>query len=257
MKKIVLIEDDGSIQESISDLLSSEGFDVSVAGNGVDGIKLIEEIKPDLIISDIIMPGKTGYEVINEISKNAQTAAIPFIFLSARVEKGDVRHGMELGADDYLTKPFRLDELLRAVESRLKKKQMILAAGNNNEEKPEPEKNDKLKSDEYVYITVNNKPKFLKIKDIKCIIAEAEYSVVHTANQEKLLVRKLLKNWEKILPENSFLRIHRSTIINLDYIIKTDKWFNNSMVVYLKNIDEQFVISRRYASVIKHKLNYG
>ncbi len=257
MRKIVLIEDDNNIQESINDLLSSEGFEVSIADNGTDGVKLIEKVMPDLIISDIIMPGKTGYDVINELSNKPETAVIPFIFLSARVEKGDVRLGMELGADDYLTKPFRLDELLRAVESRLKKKQIILAAGNNSEQKQESGKNDKLKNDEYVYVTVNNKPKFLKIKDIKCIIAEAEYSTVYTANQEKLLVRKLLKVWEKILPDNSFLRIHRSTIINLDYIVKTDKWFNNSMVVYLKNIDEQFVISRRYASAIKHRLNYG
>ncbi len=257
MKKIVLIEDDDNIQESILDLLNSEGFEVSVADNGIDGIKLVEEVLPDLIISDIIMPGKNGYDVINELSKKNETASIPFIFLSARVEKGDVRHGMELGADDYLTKPFRLDELLRAVELRLKKKQIILAAGNSKGEKNGSEKNDKLSSDEYVYVTVNNKPKFLKIKDIKCIIAEAEYTTVYTSSQEKLLVRKLLKSWEKILPDNSFLRIHRSTIINLDYIVKTDKWFNNSTVVYLKNIDEQFVISRRYAAAIKNKLNYG
>ncbi len=257
MRKIVLIEDDNGIRESIIDLLENEGFEIFTADNGEDGINSVKENLPDIIICDIIMPGKNGYDVINELSKCKETAAIPFIFLTAKVEKGDIRYGMELGADDYLTKPFRLDELMKAVESRLKKKQIILDSAVDNEHNINHSDQGKLNNGEYVYVSVNNKPKFLKIKDIKCISAEAEYTMVYTVNQEKFLVRKLLKNWEKILPDNSFVRIHRSTIINLDYIVKADKWFNNSLVVYLKNIEQHFVISRRYAAAIKNRLNYG
>ncbi len=257
MKKILTIEDDEQIRKTIIDLLEAEGFDSYSEDNGIDGINTAKRILPDLIICDIVMPGKTGYEVLEELEKEPRTAAIPFIFLSARAERNDVRQGMELGADDYLIKPFRVNELLKAIDVRLKKNEFLRGS-----EEPDPknnvEQNDKseLNENEYVYLTVNNKPRFLKIKNIKCITADSEYSKIFTIDEEKLLVRKLLKNWENILPKNSFLRIHRSTIINLNFVSKIDKWFNNSLVVHLQDMEQEFIISRRYAASIKHKLHY-
>ncbi len=121
MKKIFLIEDDTIMRENTAEILELAGYQVSTAPNGKKGSLLAKETKPDLIICDIMMPELDGYGVLHICSKDSLTASIPFIFLTAKAEKSEMRKGMELGADDYLTKPFEDTELLKAVETRLKK----------------------------------------------------------------------------------------------------------------------------------------
>lgn len=121
MKRILLIEDDQVMRENTAEILELAQYKVTTAPNGREGSALAKEIKPDLIISDIMMPGLDGYGVLHILSKDPATASIPFIFLTAKAEKSEWRKGMELGADDYITKPFDDMELLNAVETRLKK----------------------------------------------------------------------------------------------------------------------------------------
>lgn len=122
MHKIVLIEDNADVRETTADILELANYEVITAESGKLGIEKATEHQPDLIICDIMMPGLDGYGVLHILSKKPETASIPFIFLTAKAEKDDVRKGMNLGADDYLTKPFEEMELLNAVESRLRKK---------------------------------------------------------------------------------------------------------------------------------------
>lgn len=124
MKKILLIEDNPDVRENTSEILSLANYEVIVAENGKIGVDLAQKHKPDLIICDIMMPELDGYGVLHILSKNEETAAIPFIFLTAKTEKSDIRKGMNLGADDYLTKPFDDTDLLNAIESRLRKNAM-------------------------------------------------------------------------------------------------------------------------------------
>lgn len=128
-KKILLIEDDPTISETTSEFLREEGFEVSTSVNGVDGIQKAIEIIPDLIISDISMPLKNGYEVCKTLQSYPDTSSIPFIFLSAKIQKEDLRLGMQLGADDYLTKPFDYSELLKSIRIRLEKIERYLKQG--------------------------------------------------------------------------------------------------------------------------------
>lgn len=121
MKKILVIEDDRIMRENTSEILMISGYQVSTAENGKIGVELAETFRPDLIICDIMMPVMNGYEVLGNLSSNPMTAFIPFIFISAKTEKSEIRKGMELGADDYLTKPFDATELLNTVEIRIKK----------------------------------------------------------------------------------------------------------------------------------------
>lgn len=123
--KILVIEDDRIMRENIAELLELSAYEVETAENGKLGVKKVEEFLPDLIICDVMMPELDGYGVLYILSKNAKTAAIPFIFLTAKSERVDFRKGMTLGADDYLTKPFEEMELLNAVESRLKKLELV------------------------------------------------------------------------------------------------------------------------------------
>jgi len=120
-KKILLIEDDTVLRENTAELLELSGYEVYTASNGVHGVKLTKEYLPDTIVCDIMMPELDGYGVLEALSKDIHTKGIPFIFLTAKTERQDVRKGMEMGADDYLTKPFEEAELIGAIESRLAK----------------------------------------------------------------------------------------------------------------------------------------
>lgn len=123
-KTILVIEDDQNIRESITDLLETGNFNVISASNGKEGLDMAFDKIPDLILCDIMMPVMDGYEVIQAIRKEKTLQDTPFIFLSAKSQKVDVRKGMDLGADDYLTKPFRAQELFDAVETRIWKKEV-------------------------------------------------------------------------------------------------------------------------------------
>jgi two-component system, NtrC family, response regulator AtoC len=121
VSKILVIEDDAGIRANILDLFEAEGFEGIGACDGESGVTLAVQQLPDLIICDIAMPGINGYEVFEILSMQAATAVIPFIFLSARAERADIRRGMTLGADDYLTKPFTRTELLDSIHARLRR----------------------------------------------------------------------------------------------------------------------------------------
>jgi CRP-like cAMP-binding protein/ActR/RegA family two-component response regulator len=125
MKTILLIEDNPDIRENMSEIMSLAAYNVLTAENGKLGVELASQHKPDLIICDIMMPVLDGYGVIHMLQKNPDTQSIPFIFLTAKAERAEMRKGMELGADDYITKPFNGTELLNAIESRLKKSDLI------------------------------------------------------------------------------------------------------------------------------------
>lgn len=125
MKKILLIEDNPEINENTSEILELAGYQVVSAQNGKIGVDLAQKEKPDLIICDIMMPELDGYGVLHILSKKTETSNIPFIFLTAKTEKTDIRKGMNLGADDYLTKPFDDTDLLNAIEARLRKASML------------------------------------------------------------------------------------------------------------------------------------
>ncbi len=120
-KKILVIEDTAEVRENIAEILESEGFEVFKAENGEIGISMAEKVQPDLILCDIMMPGKDGYEVLEDLRKKVLTSTTPFIFLTAKNTREDLRRGMALGADDYISKPFTIDELITSVNTRLKK----------------------------------------------------------------------------------------------------------------------------------------
>ena len=125
MKTILVIEDDRSIRKNLIRMLNQSGFDVLVAEQGKQGVELAELHLPDLIVCDILMPELDGFGVLAALRQNPETVAIPFIFLSARSDLDEIRQGMNLGADDYLTKPFTAQQLLATIQTRLEKQAAI------------------------------------------------------------------------------------------------------------------------------------
>ncbi len=125
--KVLVIEDSDALRKDISEMLTYEGFEVREAPNGLVGVQMAREYHPDLIICDIMMPELDGYGVLSELQKDGAGVTTPFIFLTAKTDKVDVRAGMSSGADDYVTKPFTVDELIASVRKRLEKRDKVAA----------------------------------------------------------------------------------------------------------------------------------
>ncbi|MCU7496345.1 MAG: response regulator transcription factor [Ignavibacteria bacterium] len=259
MRKILVVEDDKMLLSLIMEILENNGFRPEGAENGKEALDLFYRHGADLIICDVLMPMMNGYELLQEIRKSAQ-GYVPFILLTGKSERADFRKGMELGADDFIPKPFSEEELLGAVLAQLKKwnsfgfaqfqEKMGYSEITVRQEVPMRT----LGLDDRILLSVDNQPKILKINDLKCISALGDYTNVFTS-EGKFIVRRSMKEWEELLPAKFFIRIHRSTIINLDFVSKIEKLFNRSYKVYLQNIPKPFIISRRYGNKFKEKFS--
>lgn len=250
-KRILIIEDDKELRENIYTLLDEEGYDVLACSDAETGYITAQQNKVDLIISDIMLPGLSGYELLEKLNKSGTTTKVPFIFLSAKAERHDLRLGMELGADDYIFKPFKSENLLNSIKTRLKRFEKIKQFANH--EKNNNRGNIVYSLDDRLFIDSKTKANFIKVGDIKYISADNQYSVVHLNNMTEFLFRRSLNNWENILPENSFIRIHRSTIINLEHVTKIEKSLNNKHRVILNKIETPLEVSKRYIAKIRSK----
>lgn len=143
MKKVLLIEDDMALRENTAELLELSNYEVTMAPNGRIGIDLAIANPPQIVVCDIMMPEVDGYGVLEALSSNPSTSHIPFIFLSAKTEHKEIRKGMDMGADDYLTKPFEEEELISAIESRIAKATIL---NNILKEEPVAKEEDSLRS---------------------------------------------------------------------------------------------------------------
>jgi DNA-binding response OmpR family regulator len=132
MTKILVIEDEEAIREKLMTVLRFEGFEGVGAAGGAAGIALARSERPDLIVCDIMMPELSGYATLRVLREDPETAAIPVIFLTAAASRADMRRGMELGADDYITKPYTVEELLSAVRTRLSRQRIIRGMGGDH-----------------------------------------------------------------------------------------------------------------------------
>lgn len=120
-KQVLVVEDELDLLEEISDMLRFEGFDVLKASSGEDGVSIARENHPDIILCDIVLPGITGFDVIDQLKRDDQFAMVPFVFITARTERVSHRLGMDMGADDFIIKPFTRSELINSVKARLEK----------------------------------------------------------------------------------------------------------------------------------------
>lgn len=244
--RILFIEDDPVLLKNVKEILEEEGYEVRTETDGEGGLKAVFEWMPDLIICDISIPLKNGYEVLQETISSEKAKHIPFIFLTAKVERADIRRGMQLGADDYIFKPFDLDDLLNSIKLRLEKTHQRIKPG--QEEKKVYEINDKI------MIKAGNRMHICEIKDLKYLQAKNPYVLLKFQNGRNSLQRQTLDEWETRLPNKYFIRIHRSTIINMEYITRMEKLNKTSYAVYLRGEDEPFVVSKRHSSKMKDTL---
>lgn len=233
--KAVIVDDERLARAGLRTLLDAHReIEVVAEADSCDrAAEVVNDLRPDVVFLDIQMPGESGFELLNKTD-----AAFKIIFVTAFDEHA-IR-AFEVNALDYLLKPVNPDRLARSI-ARLE------------EAEPKPEKPVALDYDDHIFLTVNNRARFLKISRIECILAAGPYSEFVLAGGEKVFAPKSLKEWEERLPEKQFLRIHRSTIINLEYVERLEKWLNYSYQVHLRFIPTPFRMSRRYASRVKER----
>lgn len=235
--RAVIIDDEDLARVSLKEVLKSfpEVEVVGEADSVSSAIAVIDKTKPNLLFLDIQMPGETGFDLLEKLEKQINT-----VFVTA-FDAYAIR-AFEVNAQDYLLKPVSAERLKMSIE-RL-----------NDEQSLSDNHLRKLNYDDIIYLQVNNKCRFVKVNKITAITSCADYTNVYLAGNGKLLVKKTMKEWEARLPENSFVRIHRETIINTGYIKNSEEWFNNSFKIFIDGIDKPFVLSKRYALKIKEKL---
>lgn len=208
---------------------------IGVAENIDNAVKLINTHNPDVIFLDIQLKGETGFDLFEKADISAK-----IIFITA-YDQYAIR-AFEVNALDYLLKPINKERLSIAI-SRLLPKERIYPGHQN-----------KLNYNDVIYVNINGSLKFVKIPLLKCIIAEGKYSYIIYGDNKKDLISKTLQEWENILPEKYFIRIHRSTIVNFEHVEKVKKCRNYTNEVYIIGIDEPFIISRRFAVKLKKYL---
>ncbi len=208
---------------------------VGIADSVRTAVTAIRRHQPDLIFLDIKFPGETGFDLFEKIDVKARV-----VFVTAFDEYA-IR-AFEVNALDYLMKPVNPERLalsLKRIESARERA---------------PTKPQRLAYSSVLFIELNNRYHFIKVDTILKIHSAGFYSELTTTTGNKGLVQRTMKNWEDLLPTESFARIHRSAIVNVEHVEKIEKGFNNSYVVYLKNIDKPEAMSRRYISKLKHQL---
>ena len=295
MTSILIIDDDNHICTVLGEFLRRHGYQVTTALNGEQGLAAAKAATPDLILCDLEMPGLDGQAVVTALRKDAKAGEIPVIFLSGCTERGQIRRSMNLGGDDYITKPAQLPEILEAITARLSRRQkqreqldqqldqaaqIFVGIIHDLNRKTDPEvrgladangdmdeqKNQILQkvrqslnaekagdaADEApanqpatLLVKNNNRQYFLKLSEVKVLMACGEYADIYWGKDQHLMFRKPLKQWEKELPADQFVRVHRQAIINLAFLDFVEKDADGRLQIHLRDFNQVIPVSQR------------
>jgi len=289
----VLIDDDANARKLLTILLKKfpQIKVVGEASNVSNALNIIKEKKPDSVFLDICLGKNSGFDVVNKISPNSKVVFVSAFddyalrafevnaldYLKKPIDRDRLAITIaRLLSDDKNENipdaPHDNNYNEAAGEQKTKEKKIISKekfksfyeefddedkSDIDEEEEPVFDKHSagkkSLEYDDRLFLTIDGVSRFIKVSSIECITAEKDYSYVHIVGAKKILVLKPMIEWEERLPSKNFARIHRSTIINLEYVEKVEKWFNSSYHVFIQNLHEPFQMSRRYASKLKER----
>jgi two-component system, LytTR family, response regulator len=237
MIKAVIIEDEPPAIENLKYYLKD--YPIKIIGSAFrlsEAVEIITREKPDVVFLDINLSGENGFDLLNKIEVN-----LKIVFVTAYNEYA-VR-AFEVNALDYLLKPLSKQRIGKTVNRVLE--------GTASETQV-----NKLTFDDTIFLSDNNKACFVKVKDICYIEADSCYSKIFLSNGNEKVITKTLKKWEETLPDNDFVRVHRSYLLNINRIKEIKKRTNGTYYIHFKDIDKSIEISRRYASSLKNKLKF-
>lgn len=238
----LIIDDERRARRDLRTLLS-EYAEIDIVGeadNIATAVEMIKLLKPDVVFLDIQLPGETGFKLFELIDVDFQV-----IFVTA-FDNYAIR-AFEVNALDYLLKPVNPSRLNETI-ARITRNQDHLLASRDKHDK-------RLDKDDYVFVKEQGKANFIKVASIVIIHAQRDYTEISLDNGTKRLVLKPLIEWESILPEQLFIRVHRSIMINIQYVDRLESWFNNSYRVHLRSFSEPIITSRRYTTKLREKFD--
>src|SRR6201988_275904 len=230
----ILVDDERLARKELCSMLAEHEI-IEVVGEAetvAQAAELVQAKEPEVVFLDIQLPGETGFDLLESVPANFK-----IIFVTA-FDAYAIR-AFEVNALDYLLKPINPARLAQTIE-RL----------TTHDSAPAPTLR-ALEYEDRLFIEVDERSRFLKVSDIIVISAMGDYSQIFSADGQKSLVLKPLKDWEERLPAKHFTRIHRSTIINVEYVESVESWFNRSYRMHLRHIAEPLVMSRRHAARFK------
>jgi two-component system LytT family response regulator len=235
MLKAILIDDESAPRLLLRTLLEAHPTVqvVAEAGTIADAVELIRAIRPDVIFLDVQMRGESGFDLFDRMEVEAR---VVFVTSHDRF----AARAFDVNALDYLLKPVDPERLARTIAK--------LGVP------PAPIPKEKLEYADRLFLRLERRTCFLRVDAIKRIRADADYSRLWTTETDDVQSNLSLKEWEDRLPDRQFLRIHRSTIINLEYVVNVEDWFNYSYRVFLNGIAEPEVVSRRYAMKLRERM---
>ena len=235
--KAIIIDDEALARKALISLLKEHSNIrvVAEAGCVPEAINLIKLHCPDLLFLDIQMPGESGFDLLNKVEFNGH-----IIFVTAY--DAYALRAFEINALDYLLKPISKERLEKSL-TRLESLPVSLSA------------NDKaLDYSDRLFVLMGKQMVFLKISSIIHIRAEGDYSMVFTSDNRHGIIYKSMREWDERLPQTFFCRIHRSSIINLEYVEKIEKEYNYDFSIHLRGIVNPILMSRRYARILKERM---
>jgi len=213
-----------------------------------------------------------GFDVLENMKSLKLNIKPVFIYLTAKSDRPDYRQGMELGADDYIPKPYTREELLKSIDTQLRKKEesnnkidieqeviRILNEKLNPDEQNKPsaakeKEQTEIRYEGKIFLSDGKKSDFVKLRTVIFIQSAKDYTRLYTTDSRSYIVRKPIKQWHEKLPKEHFMRIHRSTIINTDFIRKVEKWNNYTHRIYMEGVKEPFLISQSYSRILKNQI---
>ena len=235
--RTIIVDDEKFTRGDLRELLSAYPT-IEVVGEAKNiktAVEAIERLKPDLIFLDIQFPGETGFDLFDKIAVTSKV-----IFVTAYDEYA-IR-AFDVNACDYLLKPVNPDRLALAINRLQENRDKVIS------------QNLTLTNEDSVYLQMNYKYFFVRVDSIIKITATDHYTEIMTTKGLKGLTNKHLREWENCLPKESFIQIHRSTIVNINFVEKVERGANYSQLIKIKNIDQPLQVSRRFASRIKEKM---
>jgi two-component system, LytTR family, response regulator len=233
--RAIIVDDERLARKELRSLLAAHPT-IEIIGEAESvamAAELARTAQPDVVFLDIQMPGESGFQLLERLPMSCKV-----IFITAY--DAYALRAFEVNALDYLLKPINPARLAAA-----------LARLSANETSPAPAR--KLEYNDRLFLEIGERAQFLKLEQLVCLRAAGDYSELVTTDGQVALILKTLKEWEDRLPEKHFIRIHRSTIINLEYVERIESWFNRSWQIHLRHLSEPLLVSRRYAAQLKQK----
>jgi len=234
----LIVDDERLARKELRTLLASHP-EVSVVGEAdsvAAALAVLESERPDLVFLDIQLAGETGFDLLDRVG----AADFKTVFVTA-FDAYAIR-AFEVNALDYLLKPVNPARLKKAIDKLLL-----------NEPAPPAASLRPLDIDDRLYLELGGRSVFLKVGRVTHVTAAGDYTEVFTAEGQKHLVEKPLREWEARLPEKFFARIHRNCIVNLEYVERVESWFNRSHQLFLRGVGSPLTVSRRHAARLKEK----